>query len=100
MDDLTQKLHAIFHGSDKCAYGGSECPQRQQLKREIENGELSVVQVSVEPSEQEMETARTIVKRCGIRDGLFKGPRTLNAVETIAYALADARRNNAKFSAR
>lgn len=36
------------------------------------------------------EVAREIVKRCGIRDGLFKGPRTFNAVETITYALDSA----------
>lgn len=44
------------------------------------------------PSGSDLETAREIVKRCGLRDGLFKGLRTLNAVETVAYALLDARR--------
>lgn len=43
-------------------------------------------------TEKELETARSIVKRCGIRDGLFKGPRTQNAVESIAYALATVRK--------
>lgn len=45
------------------------------------------------PSERAMEArkkAAEIVKRCGIRDGLFKGPRTLNAVETIAYEIEAA----------
>lgn len=43
-------------------------------------------------TEADIETARAIVKRCGIRDGLFKGPRTQNAVESIAYALSTARK--------
>ena len=50
--------------------------------------------LSVDPAF--METARAIVKRCGLRDGLFKGPRTLNAVETIAYELTVAREAGAK----
>lgn len=45
-----------------------------------------------QPTDADLQAARDIVKRCGLRDGLFKGPRTLNAVETIAYALLDARR--------
>lgn len=44
-------------------------------------------------NEQDKQKAAEIVKRCGIRDGLFKGPRTLNAVETIAYELAAERAN-------
>lgn len=42
-------------------------------------------------NEADRKTATGIVKRCGLRDGLFKGPRTPNAVEAIAYALAAAR---------
>lgn len=42
-------------------------------------------------TEVDKEKAADIVRRCGLRDGLFKGPRTLNAVETIAYALTEAR---------
>jgi len=41
--------------------------------------------------DEDREKARVIVKRCGLRDGLFKGPRTLNAVETIAYDRAELR---------
>lgn len=42
-------------------------------------------------TEQDKQKAAEIVKRCGLRDGLFKGPRTLNVVETMAYALAAER---------
>lgn len=42
-------------------------------------------------SERDKVKARQIVRRCGLRDGLFKGPRTLNAVETIAYEFSAQR---------
>lgn len=44
-----------------------------------------------EPLERDIQTARRIVKQCGIRDGLFKGARITNAVDAIAMAITSAR---------
>lgn len=48
------------------------------------------------PDAGDTETAREIVKRFGIKSGMFQGPRTLNAVEAVALAIASARQDENK----
>lgn len=48
------------------------------------------------PSENDTQAARDLVKRFGVKDGLFQGPRTLNAVEAIAMAISSARQDENK----
>lgn len=45
---------------------------------------------------RDTETAREIVKRFGVKIGMFQGPRTLNAVEAIAQAISSARQDEKK----
>lgn len=55
--DLAQKLHAIAHGGDRCAYGGASCVTWLRFSEE-----LSRVRADAAPREQELSDTEALLR--------------------------------------